>query len=113
MEKDGEITVHSLANAVSKHIVALGDLVGKKALRVVRRSLRHCDACRVRSVFFDLQKRHYVVTVRFPKKTAGNVGMDVAQWLRRNYGPAAADTWMEGDITIAKGAELHLDLVSF
>ncbi len=95
--------VHVAGRARSAKLM-LADVVGPHALRVVRSSL-HGVADRVGSVLYDMGRGVYVVhawTWR-PDAFPGEA--------RENYGELAADTWMEGDITIAPDVELHLRLL--
>lgn len=61
-----------------------------------------------KSVEWDVKRKLYDVIIVF--QVANEAHDFVRIELRDNYGDLAADTWMEGDIFIAKDHEMHLEL---
>lgn len=99
---DGNITRLTLSAALSVNHVDLSDLGSSRALAIVKNSLVH-EVKAVNNVAFDSTRRVFIVTVSFDGTLR-----DLREAMKRNYGDKAADTWMEGNITLKEGVELHL-----
>ncbi len=72
--------------------------------------MRCARGCRVRSVAYkDRDTPRFVVTVTIPDGASVRA---LERAAAEHYLSAGADTWMEGDIRLDDGAELHLEFVS-
>ena len=96
--------------------LTLADYVGKKALKIIKRSIRH-QVASVSSIGFDMMAQRYEVVVvprvNTKRTTKSKANLDrLISDLDSNYGSRAGDTWMEGDISLRESFELHLELVA-
>ncbi len=81
-----------------------------KAAGIAAESVRCALGCRVRSVAYkDRDTPRFVVTVTIPDGASVRA---LERAAAEHYLSAGADTWMEGDIRLDDGAELHLEFVS-
>ena len=106
-----------VGDALRGGLVTIRDLCGTAALDIVKRSLEsvivgNVDPCTVTRVSFDPDTKWYTasVYVTLPNDASSDC---IVEAISGNYGPSssAADTWMEGDIRVADGIGLGLDLV--
>ena len=109
LERNDDITEMSLRSALASQAVTLTNLVNERALGVVTRSMP--EGLNIRSVSFDMMQRTYAIEFTLPAGDCRSLP-DLREELRSHYGNTAADTWMEGNILIALGYELHLKFVA-